>query len=85
MSLTDRQEKQERHRRWHLANRAVFTEASGLPFLDRGETLCFRLADRPPVDFYPSTGRWRIPGRSKTWSGGATAFLVWYAKLGDRA
>ena len=31
--------------------------ASGIPFVDRGESLLFR--DTVHVDFYPSTGRWR--------------------------
>lgn len=46
-----------------------------------GETLVFREAGKPKVDFYPSTGRWRIvgdPQNKRTMRGGAAAFLTWY-------
>ena len=46
-----------------------------------GQTFSFREVGKPPVDFYPSTGRWRVVGLgNKTYNGGATAFLAWYRK-----
>ncbi len=70
-------ERKARHARWHDQNREVI-RASGLPYTDRGEALLFREGGKPAVDFYPSTGRWRIPGEKKTRSGGAQVFLNWY-------
>jgi hypothetical protein len=60
-----------------LENRQALV-ASGVPFTDRGTALLFRVRGKPPVDFYPTTGRWRVPSRARVWSGGATAFLRWY-------
>lgn len=71
----------ERHREWREKNLAVLND-SGLKFELRPQACLFREPDKPPVDFYPSTGRWRIanqPNR-RTFRGGAQAFLVWYAK-----
>jgi hypothetical protein len=52
--------------------------ASGIPFAEanEGECLLFRKKEKPKVDFFPSTGRWRHNGRN--YSGGAAAFLKWY-------
>jgi len=48
---------------------------------NHGESLLFREEGKPPIDFYPGTGRWRIVGvGAKTFRGGATAFLSWYSK-----
>lgn len=53
----------------------IFTVTNG------SEQLMFREPGKPPVDFWPSTGRWRIPkAGSKTHNGGATSFLAWYRK-----
>ena len=47
-------------------------------------TVClFRERQKPKVDFYPNTGRWRIVGKEDTghvYRGGAQSFLNWYAK-----
>jgi hypothetical protein len=59
--------------------------SSGLTFREtnNGETILFREKSKPMVDFFPSTGRWRIVGRHpKTFRGGARAFLPWYKKQG---
>lgn len=72
-------DKRSRHAKMHTQNRAILRE-SGFPFSDKGEALLFREDGKPRVDFYPSTGRWRIPGSSTTHRGGARAFLQWYAK-----
>lgn len=66
-------EKQERHAKWHKENRELI-QKSGIPFTDRGEALLFRFST-VKADFYPSTGRWRA--HSKTFKGGAKAFLGW--------
>ncbi len=67
-------------------NLAAYLElltASSVPFTitNHGQTLLFREFGKPPVDFYPSTGKWRVAQpSSKTYSGGGKAFLSWYAK-----
>lgn len=48
--------------------------------VNQGETLLFREANKPKVDFYPSTGRWRVAGVKETFRGGAKGFINWYAK-----
>ena len=42
--------------------------------------MLFREKGKPDVDFYSTTGRWRIPQQGKTYSGGAKKFLEWYKK-----
>jgi hypothetical protein len=37
-------------------------------------------AGRPSVNFYPSTGRWRVDHLNRTFGGGARVFLEWYKK-----
>lgn len=73
--------RQERHADWKQRNLAVLN-ASGVIFTttNYGETLLFREAGKPKADFYPSTGRWRVAGLTKTFRGGAEAFLRWYEK-----
>lgn len=70
------------HATWNRINTKAIKK-SGIPYLDRGETFCFREEGKPKVDFYPSTGRWREVGTSErkpTLRGGAKAFLGWYRK-----
>lgn len=76
--------RQEQHQQWKRQNLATLNSA-GVSFREtnEGETLLFREAGKPKVDFYPSTGRWRVVGDSKNrraMSGGAVAFLRWYAQ-----
>lgn len=81
-----RELRQAQHEKWHRENRAEI-DASGIPYTDRGEALLFRFADIK-VDFYPSTGRWRLVGIAggKAMRGGARAFLAWLGKrAGDLA
>lgn len=47
---------------------------------NNGECFCFREKGKPRVDFYPSTGRWRVVGQSLTYKGGAERFLRWYTE-----
>lgn len=73
----------ERHAIWKAENLAHL-RAVGAEFADRGETLLFRRAGLPAVDFYPSTGRWQVvsgPARGKVFRGGAARFLTWYSQL----
>ncbi len=80
MSSVERELTQDRHAQWKVENLAAL-RASGVPFQERPEACLFRVSGKPPVDFYPSTGRWRVvAGKKKTLRGGATAFLAWYAK-----
>jgi hypothetical protein len=73
--------RQQQHADWKQRNLAVLN-ASAVIFTttNYGETLLFRESGKPRVDFYPSTGRWRVAGLTKTFRGGATSFLQWYEK-----
>ncbi len=74
-----------RHEEWRETNMAVLRTASfQFRETNNGECLLFREPGKPMVDFYPSTGRWRVVGTksSPTLSGGAEAFLVWYQSKG---
>lgn len=71
--------KKQQHREWHDSNRRIIDQ-SKIPYTDKWEALLFREPGMPKVDFYPSTGRWRVAGKKKTFRGGATAFLGWYRK-----
>lgn len=73
-------DRKQRHKEWHSTNRAIIDE-SGIAYTDKGETLIFREGWKPKVDFYPSTGRWRVAGEKLTYRGGAKKFLKWYNKL----
>ena len=77
-----RASKQERHAAWNTENMAILNDAKDVTYKSSngGESLLFRQYGMPKVDFYPSTGRWRAAGIQRTFSGGATAFLVWYRK-----
>ncbi len=70
-------EKQAKHIEWFARNKQTIIE-SGIPFTDKGETLLFRQQNKPAVDFYPSTGRWKTG--KQFMRGGAKAFLAWYKK-----
>lgn len=74
-----KQLKQKRHREWHRINRAEIV-ASGIPYTDKGECLLFRVRGKKKVDFYPSTGRWKI--HSTMSSGGAKKFIEFYNSEG---
>jgi hypothetical protein len=72
---------QAKHAEWKQKNMRVLSESGAIfTVTNTGETLLFRMAGYPKADFYPSTGRWRVVGVKKTFSGGATAFLTWYKK-----
>lgn len=85
MSMADdfnamRAARQQRHQEWKASNTATIA-ASGIRFVSRndGESLLFRETGKPRVDFFPSTGRWKVAGLKKTYSGGADRFLSWYS------
>jgi hypothetical protein len=72
--------RQLKHKDWKEANTKII-EKSGLIFKWAGnETMLFREENKPKVDFYPSTGRWRVPNKKKTYRGGAKSFIKWYSK-----
>lgn len=74
--------RQAQHEEWRQRNTNIIA-TSGVSFrsANHGETFCFRERGKPMVDFYPSTGRWRVVGaKSRTFRGGAEAFLRWYEK-----
>jgi len=64
-----------------IVNETILKE-SGLPFkvANGGAAWLLREHNKPKVDFYPGTGRWRVAGVTYTFRGGAVAFLVWYRK-----
>lgn len=71
---------QAKHAEWKRKNTEILN-ASGIVFrVASAETYVFREPGKPKVDFYPSTGRWRVAGVTKTFSGGAESFLRWYQK-----
>lgn len=75
--------RQQQHADWKRRNMMALNRAVAGRFTSTnyGETLCFRESGKPMVDFYPSTGRWRIVGaNSQTFRGGAESFLRWYEK-----
>ncbi len=83
-----REEWRARHVRRAEADLAVL-RASGLRFSLRespdgllGATLLLREPGRPKIDFYVSTGRWRVVGSAggTTRGGGAERLLAWYRK-----
>lgn len=72
--------RKQRHANWFTENVDYLEQhAQGMvsKVANNGECFVFRNPEYPSVDFYPSTGRWRSEGR--TYSGGARAFLRWYA------
>lgn len=77
-----KEEEQKRHAQSKNDNTAFLITAMPAHFEMRnnGETLIFREKGYPKVDFYPSTGRWRIPGKRKTYGVGAEFFMNWYEK-----
>ncbi len=76
-----REARKTKHQEMKEQNTRLLTEA-GIAFreVNQGENLLIREPGKPNVDFYPSTGRWRIPQKNQTYSGGAQAFLSWYNK-----
>jgi hypothetical protein len=72
----------DRHREWKDENTDVI-RSSKIPHrsTNNGESLVFREPGKPKVDFYPSTGRWRVvSGQGRTMGGHAMKFLEWYAE-----
>ncbi|MEQ8463539.1 hypothetical protein [Coleofasciculus sp. E2-BRE-01] len=77
-----RQIRQESHAQWYQQNTAII-ESAQIPFKWAGKqkvTMLFREENKPKVDFYPHTGRWRVAGVKKTFRGGAKSFIQWYQK-----
>lgn len=73
-------ERKDRHENWKQQNFDILA-ASGLKYrvVNDGLTVLFREPGKPAVDFYPSTGRWRLPKMNRTMGGHAQRFLTWYA------
>ncbi len=75
-----RADKQKRHATYWEKNTEAL-ESSGLTYrVASRECYCFREPQKPGVDFYPSTGRWRVVGWKYPMSGSAKKFLIWYSK-----
>lgn len=77
--------RQNRHAQWRKRNmQAIERCVFKYKIVSGGEAVLFRSKGKPKVDFYPSTGRWRVVGyKSTTYSGGATKFLSWYAGVSE--
>ena len=72
-------DRQDRHRTYWAKNMSAL-EKSGLEFrVANRECVLFRETGKPSVDFYPSTGRYRVNG-GKARSGSAERFINWYEK-----
>ena len=71
--------RKEQHEIWKESNTRLI-KSSGIPHLMREEAILFREEGMPQVDFYPSTGRWRVKGVKRTFRGQAGPFLKWYRK-----
>ena len=72
--------KRERHRKWYSRNLDFLIENMAGRFQIKETVLLFRENGKPKVDFYPHTGRWRVPDKNELRSGGAEDFLNWYDK-----
>jgi hypothetical protein len=73
--------KQAQHSQWKEKNTEILLRSRHtLTIKSGGEAILFRESGKPKVDFYPSTGRWRVPGSFKTFRGGAESFLSWYER-----
>lgn len=73
------EEKKARHRQWKEQNTKILNE-SGIAYRAASEECYIFRNGKAKADFYPSTGRWRVPGLSNTFRGGARAFIEWYKK-----
>jgi hypothetical protein len=73
--VRDEERDKRREQNWKVLNEC------NIPFKITNDDECclFREPGMPKVDFYPSSGRWRV-ANSKASGGGAVAFLNWYAK-----
>lgn len=74
---------QAKHAEWKERNTETLLRSNlTLTIKSGGEVILFREPGKPKVDFYPSTGRWRVVGNGsqRPLRGGAEAFLNWYAK-----
>lgn len=76
-----RAEQKRRHSDNRRYARALFAD-SGLVYEERNlaEAILLREPGKPKVDYYPSTGRWRVAGEPRTYNGGPEAFFAWYEK-----
>lgn len=73
--------RKERHSRWRTQNILALQATQFIyTVTNNGETFLFREAGKPKVDFYPSTGRWRVSGIKQTFHGGGKLFIQWYRK-----
>lgn len=62
-----------------LLNRSILENAKDIKYTElSNNTFLFREANKPKVDFYLSTGRWKVNNRAM--KGGAIMFLKWYRK-----
>ena len=72
--------KKERRKILYNDNLDFLIENMAGRFQIKETVLLFRENGKPKVDFYPHTGRWRVPDKNELRSGGAEDFLNWYDK-----
>jgi hypothetical protein len=73
--------RRDRRQAWRRENLRVLDRAGLLTrcrSANEGESLLFREAGKPKVDFFPSSGLWRA--HNQTFRGGGRAFAQWYKK-----
>ncbi len=70
-----KQVKKERHSIWYDKNLEIIKSYPYI-FTQHETVLLFREKNKPKVDFYLHTGRWK--SLNKTHRGGAKAFIEWY-------
>ena len=76
--------RKEKHQEWYDINMEILIE-SDIIFKDNGNTVLIREDNKPKIDFYPHTGRWKVCRRNSNTKdrfmrGGAKNFLLWYKK-----
>jgi len=72
-------------RKAYRAQQEEILRESGIPFtiVNKGICVIFREEGKPKVDFFLSTGRWRVvAGETELYEGGAEGFLEWYSTQG---
>ena len=75
------EDRKERHLDMKKRNiKTLVSSGFELTFANEFEACLFRYQNYPKVDFFPSTGRWRIvdKGKQQTMKGGAANFLEWF-------
>lgn len=75
-----RERKQKQHQSNFVHNMKILGE-SGLKYELKDTTCLFREKDKPRIDFYPHSDKWKaLDEGGKICNGGAKKFISWYNK-----